>query len=176
MPEPRMRLISPAFDNDEVIPSKHTCEGENYSPGLRWEFPPADTRSFALIMEDADASRADAARDAPRQRGGGVIEESGPRFVHWVLYDIPAGVEEFPENAAGAGVAGRNDFQTTAYKGPCPPAGHDHHRYYFKLYALDVDSLDLDAGGSAEEVVEAMEGHILAQAELVGRFGRQTAT
>jgi Raf kinase inhibitor-like YbhB/YbcL family protein len=153
MATPHLTLISPSFDHGELIPPRHTCEGADVSPRLKWMHTPEGTRTLALIVDDPDAP--------------------GGTFTHWVLFDIPADVEELPEGESGVGVAGRNDFQFEGYRGPCPPPNHPAHRYRFKLFALDVEALGLEDGASQEEVEGAIEGHILGQTELVGRFQRK---
>lgn len=150
------QLASSAFSANEMIPKKFTCEGPDVSPQLSWNGPPASTKSFALIMDDPDAPVG--------------------TWVHWVLYNLPANIKELPEGAGrqeqlgNGALQGRNDFRKTGYGGPCPPAGKPH-RYFFKLYALDI-SLDLKAGASKADIERAIQNHTLGQAELVGRFGR----
>ncbi|NPV09790.1 MAG: YbhB/YbcL family Raf kinase inhibitor-like protein [Anaerolineae bacterium] len=148
-------LVSSAFTEGGLIPSEFTCDGEGTSPMLQWTGAPEGTRSFALIVEDPDAPRG--------------------TFVHWVAYDIPpevttlaAGVPQ--EWDTGGFRQGRNGAGNVGYIGPCPPAGEEH-RYVFTLYALD-DLLGLEPGVSVEELREAMEGRVLAQAQLVGRYSR----
>ena len=151
-----LSLKSSAFKPDEFIPKKHSCEGEDVSPQLSWMGAPEGTRSFALIMDDPDAPPG--------------------TWVHWVLYDLPATARELAENVpkseelASGARQGRNDFRKIGYGGPCPPPGPTH-RYFFKLYALDA-KLNLKAGTTKADVEKTMKGHILAQAELVGRYGR----
>ena len=138
------------------IPKKYTCEGPDVSPPLTWSEPPAGTQSFALIADDPDAP-------------AGI-------WVHWVAYDLPAGARQLPEGVPkseevpGGGRQGTNDFRRVGYGGPCPPPGNPH-RYYFKLYALDIQ-LNLQPGARKKEVEKAMKGHVLAQAEVMGRFRR----
>ncbi|MFZ3211775.1 MAG: YbhB/YbcL family Raf kinase inhibitor-like protein [Terriglobales bacterium] len=149
-------LSSTAFPPGGEIPSKYTCSGADVSPVLKWNDPPAGTQSFALIADDPDAPAG--------------------TWVHWVAYDLPASARQLPEGVpkaeaiAGGGVQGQNDFRKTGYGGPCPPPGKPH-RYYFKLYALDR-KLNLKPGATKKVVESAMEGHILAQAEVLGRFQR----
>jgi Raf kinase inhibitor-like YbhB/YbcL family protein len=149
-------LSSTAFQPGGDIPRKYTCGGPNVSPELTWTNPPAGTQSFALIADDPDAP--------------------ARTWVHWVAYGLPAGSRQLPEAVPrteaipGGGVQGQNDFRKTGYGGPCPPPGKPH-RYYFKLYALD-SSLDLKPGATKKAVEQAMAGHILAQAEVMGRFQR----
>ncbi|MFQ5592644.1 MAG: YbhB/YbcL family Raf kinase inhibitor-like protein [Anaerolineae bacterium] len=147
-------LKSTVFHEGEAIPKRYTCDGEDVSPELRWEDTPANTRSFALIMDDPDAP--------------------GRTFTHWVLFDIPADTTNLPEGlrAGDIGQSGRNDFSKAGYGGPCPPPGHGPHRYFFTLYALDTDSLNLSDGASRSQVEQALEGHIIGQARLMGRYER----
>jgi len=151
-----MELKSSAFSPNGEIPKKHTCQAEDASPMLFWSNVPAGAKSLALICDDPDAPVG--------------------TWVHWVIYDIPASLHGLPENVPkketvleGA-AQGANDFGRIGYGGPCPPPG-SFHRYFFKLYALDK-TLGLQAGASKAEVLRAMEGRVLAQAELVGRFRR----
>lgn len=150
-------LTSQAFDQGEVIPSRYTCDGENVSPGLEWGNIPEQTQSFALIMDDPDAP--------------------GGTWLHWLLYDLPIGVEEIKENMPkneqlenGAKQSG-NDFHRIGYGGPCPPKG-PAHRYFFRLYALNC-RLDLKGKISREELENAMKGHIIEIAELMGLYSRK---
>lgn len=144
-----LQLTSSAFAQGQPIPAKYTCVGQNISPALTWTSPPQNTKSFALIVDDPDAP-------------------SGT-FVHWVLCNIPADTRALQENATPAGKmqAGKNSYGTTKYQGPCPPSGT--HRYFFKLYALDT-VLNVKEGLSKEQLLEAMNGHILDQTELMGTF------
>ncbi len=150
------QISSPAFSAGEAIPRKFTCDGPDVSPRLKWNEPPAKTKSFALIMDDPDAPAG--------------------TWVHWVLYDLPAGTGELPEGVgkqeqlSSGAWQGRNDFGKIGYGGPCPPAGKAH-RYFFKLYALDT-KLNLKSGATKADLERAMKGRILAQAELIGRYGR----
>jgi len=152
-----MKLTSSAFGPNNSIPRRHTCEGEDLAPSLTWSDAPPATKSFALIVDDPDAP--DPA--APKMT-----------WVHWVMYDIPPGVHALPEGgSAPAGARdGRNDWQRTGYGGPCPPKGR--HRYFFKLYALDVILGDLHRP-TKEQLLAAMQSHVLAQAELVGTYEKQ---
>lgn len=151
-----LTLQSPAFDEGGAIPAAYTCHGIELSPPLRWSGAPEGTQSFALIVDDPDAP--DPA--APKMT-----------YVHWVLFNIPADVTGLPEGIAAlpAGTGqGLTDAGATGYVGPCPPIGT--HRYYHKLYALDA-RLALTGTPSKAELLAAMEGHILAQASLMGVFG-----
>lgn len=152
-------LRSPAFAAQGEIPSRFTCDGEDTSPPLVWRDAPPGTRSFALIVDDPDAPDPKAPRTT---------------WVHWVVYGIPSSVQELAEGAGGgrlpAGArSGRNDWKRAGWGGPCPPIGR--HRYFHKLYALDVELGDLDAPDKAA-LERAMAGHVLARAELVGTYQR----
>ena len=143
-------LTSDAFANGQSIPAKYSCVGKNISPALTWDEPPAGTKSFALIVDDPDAPMG--------------------TWVHWVLFNIPASTGSLQENADSSTLsAGKNSSGNTRYDGPCPPSGT--HRYFFKLYALD-STLSLSPGATKEQVLKAMEGHILAQGELMGTFSK----
>ncbi|MGC9502358.1 MAG: YbhB/YbcL family Raf kinase inhibitor-like protein [Baaleninema sp.] len=147
---PDMNLTSTAFTANTAIPQKYTCDGQDLSPPLNWEAPPEGTQSLALIVDDPDAPIG--------------------TFVHWVVFDIPSDTRQIAEGRAPNGRFGKNDFGKQKYGGPCPPGGT--HRYFFKLYALDT-TLGLEAGVTKAKVLEAMEGHVLAQGELVGIYSRQ---
>jgi hypothetical protein len=148
-------LTSSAFAPGEPIPRRYTCDGEDISPPLEWGDPPGGTQSFALMCDDVDAPAG--------------------TWVHWVLYDLPAGSRGLPEaippdaELADGGRHGENSWGWLGYGGPCPPGGT--HRYFFRLYALDT-ALGLGAGASKEQLLQAMEGHVLAQAELMGTYTR----
>ena len=144
-----MALTSPAFNNEEAIPEKYSCDGEDISPELDWFGTPEGTVSLALIMDDPDAP--------------------GGSWVHWVLYNLPMDLSGLREGMVGVGLDGTNSWNRTGYGGPCPPTGT--HRYFFKLYALDKN-LKLESGADKGTVLEAMEGHILGQAELMGTYSR----
>ena len=150
-----MIVKSSVFSEGAMIGAKYTCDGEDVSPPLSWSGAPEQSESFALICDD------------PYAPAG--------TWVHWVFYDIPVSISELPEKISGAekpktgGTQGVNDFRKIGYGGPCPPGGT--HRYIFRLYALDT-SLELVGGASRAELVAAMEGHILAQAELSGTYTR----
>ncbi len=145
-----IQFASSAFDEDGSIPRKHTCDAEDLSPQLDWSGVPDGTHSLALIVDDPDAPRGD--------------------WVHWVLVDLPPDLDGLPEDVSGTGTDGKNDFGRLGYGGPCPPRG-SNHRYFFKLYALDV-VLGLPSGATKADVEAAMAGHILAQGQLMGRYGR----
>ncbi|HEY55113.1 MAG TPA: YbhB/YbcL family Raf kinase inhibitor-like protein [Dehalococcoidia bacterium] len=151
-----MEIVSAAFEEGGTIPVQYTCIGQDISPALSWSGVPAGTQSFALIVEDSDA-----------------VEGT---FTHWIIFNIPAdalGLEEaIPTTAQlpNGAAQGRNGFGTIGYAGPCPPPGSPHH-FHFVVYALDI-TLDLSGGASKAQVVNAMEGHILDQAELIGIYQR----
>ncbi len=153
-----MEIRSSAFFIGSTIPFKYTCDGDNISPPVHWESPPEGTNSFALILDDPDA---------PNQT-----------FTHWVVYNLPAGVRELPEavpkhpRIAKGGMQGKNSAGEIGFTGPCPPNGT--HRYYFKVFALD-QPINLPPGASKEEVIKAMDGHVLDAAEVMGRYARETS-
>jgi Raf kinase inhibitor-like YbhB/YbcL family protein len=153
-----VKLASTAFADHGAIPSRCTCEGDDLSPALAWNGAPAGTKSFALFVDDPDAP--DPA--APKMT-----------WVHWVLYDLPPGCDGLPEGGRPlpAGTReGQNDWKRTGYGGPCPPIGR--HRYFFKLYALDALLGDLRTPTKAK-LEAAMQGHVLAQAVLMGTYQKQ---
>lgn len=152
MPQQDFTLTSPVFTNGAEIPVKYTCDGDDVSPRLEWRNPPENTRGYALIMDDPDAPDG--------------------TFTHWMLYDLPGQLTNLPEGAGGLGISGRNDFEEEGFGGPCPPQGHGAHRYFFRLHALDVETLGLASGAGRPEFDRALEGHVLDTAELMGRFGR----
>jgi Raf kinase inhibitor-like YbhB/YbcL family protein len=149
-------LSSPSFHASDAIPRKFTCDGEDVSPTLAWSAAPAGTASLCLIMDDPDAPAG--------------------TWVHWVLYDLPGATTNLAENVpkerelAGGARQGRNSFGRIGYGGPCPPPGPPH-RYFIRLYALDTKT-NLKPGATRAEVDRATKGHILAQAELMGRYKR----
>ena len=150
-----IKLTSSAFKEGAMIPAQYTCDGKDISPPLNWSEFPEGTKSFALICDDPDAPIG--------------------TWVHWVVYNIPDNVTAFPENVPphksvmGNILQGMTDFRRIGYGGPCPPRGT--HRYYFKIYALDT-MLNLPAGATKRELLRAMEGHILVEGQLMGRYGR----
>ena len=154
--EMALSVSSPVFQEGHRIPAKYTCQGQDISPQLAWSGSPAGTQSLALIMDDPDAP-------------GGV-------FTHWVLFNIPPDSHELPEavhvqaRLSSGALQGNNDFGKIGYGGPCPPPGRAH-RYQFILYAID-QTLDLKAGASKEQVLNAMQGHIIAQGQLTGTYQR----
>jgi Raf kinase inhibitor-like YbhB/YbcL family protein len=151
-----LTIMSPAFHESDFIPKKHTCQGSDQSPALSWADVPAGAKSLALIVDDPDAPAG--------------------TWVHWVLFNVPAGSQGLPEGVPSRRTLedgsrqGANDFHKIGYNGPCPPPG-GAHRYFFKLYALD-SILNLEAGAIKPQVEQAMRGHILAECRLMGRFRR----
>jgi len=146
-----LSITSPAFLPDGIIPSKYTCDGADVNPPLLIGNVPEKTRSLVLIVDDPDAPVG--------------------TWVHWVVWNIGAGTKEIPENTVPPGaLQGTNDFRKQEYGGPCPPSGT--HRYFFKLYALD-SSPAVKAGATKAQVEEAMKGHVLAQAKLIGLYRRR---
>jgi Raf kinase inhibitor-like YbhB/YbcL family protein len=143
-----MKLTSSAFTHNQSIPQKYTCQGEDVSPPLTIEGAPAQTKSFAIIVDDPDAPMG--------------------TWVHWVVFNISP--TEYIAEDTNPGMQGINDFGKEDYGGPCPPFGT--HRYFFKLYALD-DTLDLPPGIKKKQLEKAMEGHILAKAEMIGLYKKK---
>jgi len=144
-----MIVRSPAFNHEELIPSKYTCDGEDMSPPLAIDGIPIGTVSLALVVDDPDAP--------------------GKTWDHWVLFNVPATTTRFGEGAEKIGTGGNNSWGKPSYGGPCPPSGE--HRYLFKVYALDT-MLDLAPGAFKEDVMGAMEGHVLESTTLMGRYTR----
>jgi len=151
-----LKVTSSAFQEGGLIPPKYTCDGADVSVPLRWDNVPQGTKSIALISDDPDAPMG--------------------TWVHWVLFNLPGETKELAENIpadktlpSGAR-QGTNDFRKIGYGGPCPPGGT--HRYFFKIYALDT-LLDLPAGARKAELLKAMEGHIVGQGQLMGKYKRQ---
>lgn len=155
-----LTLTSPSFQHGGLIPLRQTCDGDDLSPALVWSGMPANTQSLVLIVDDPDAP-----------------DPKAPKMtrVHWVLYNIPSHTTELPEGVAAnklpAGtLQGLNDWHRTGYGGPCPPVGR--HRYFHKLFALDVKLPDLKTPSKAA-LEKAMQGHMLAQAELIGLYQKR---
>ena len=152
-----LSLRSPAFQPNQPIPPRHTCDGEDRSPALAWDGVPDTAQAFALVVDDPDAPGGD--------------------FTHWVLFDLPASTRELPENVPPAerlergGIQGRNDFGSLGYRGPCPPPGSPH-RYRFTLYALN-GPVNLRPGTTRQQLLQAIQGRLLGQAQLVGTYRRQ---
>jgi hypothetical protein len=150
-----IKVTSKAFQEGGMLPKEYTCDGANVSPPLAWDSAPRETKSFALIADDPDAP--------------------GKTWVHWAAFNLPASASALPENVpaqdqiAGGGRQGTTDFRKVGYGGPCPPSGV--HRYYFKLYALDTE-LALDSSATKDQLLKAMEGHVLAEGQLMGKYQR----
>jgi len=151
------QIASPSFQHNAKIPKQFTCEGQDISPELRWSGVPESARSLALIVEDPDAP-----------------DPAAPKrvFVHWVLYNLPAASTGLAENLDGASLPfgtkpGQNGWQRAGYGGPCPPIGR--HRYFFRLYALDIELPDL---GDVDKLrlLQAMEGHVIEEAQMIGTY------
>jgi Raf kinase inhibitor-like YbhB/YbcL family protein len=149
-----MQLTSTVFKQDSKIPSKYTCDGENINPPLQINDVPAHTKTLVLIMDDPDVPE---------------FIRKERMYDHWVVFNMPPSVHTIAENSVPPGISGKNTGGGLGYRGPCPP--DREHRYFFKLYALDT-SLDLPEGATKTDVEKAMAGHILAQAELMGRYTR----
>ena len=144
-----MKLSSPAFENEGIIPTEYTCDGADVSPPLIFSDVPENTTSLALIMDDPDAP--------------------GGTFVHWLVWNISANISGFSKGEDIVFPQGMNDFGTQKYGGPCPPSGT--HRYFFKLYALDT-TLALQEGSTKSQLEETISGHIIEEAELIGTYSR----
>ena len=152
-----IEFSSPAFDDGESIPAKYTCDGGDSSPPLRWSDAPAGTRSLAIVLDDPDAP--------------------GSIFRHWSLYDLPSATQSLKESQPATGKLqnstrqGRNDFDETGYRGPCPPKGEEHE-YLFFIYALS-EPLKLDAGAEPDEVSNAIRGRVLGTGSFSGMYAHQ---
>ena len=150
-----MKLFCPSFAHNQMMPSRFTCDGQDISPPLNWENVPPETKSFALIMDDPDAPLG--------------------TWVHWIIFNIPASKNHLEEkikkesNLSGGVKQGRNSWKQIGYGGPCPPSGT--HRYFFKFFALDKE-LDLEAGITKKNLLDAMQGHILDSQEMIGLYQR----
>ena len=151
-----LSVSSPAFEQVDRVPEKHTCEGQDVSPPLSWSEPPPGAQSFVVIVDDPDAP--------------------GGLFTHWVVFNIPVTTRQLPEALPGrerldsGALQGKNDFGRIGYGGPCPPPGRAH-RYQFTIYALDR-SLDLNPGASRKQVLDEMQGHVVAQGQLTRTYQR----
>lgn len=151
----KIEVRSSAFREGDRIPSDFACDGANMSPPIAWSGVPSDAQSLALIADDPDAPAGD--------------------WVHWLIYDLPASLTELPAGIpeggilSGGGLQGRTDFGALGYGGPCPPRGM--HRYFFKIYALDR-VLQLKPGVTKKELFKAMQGHVLAEGQLIGTYER----
>ncbi len=154
--KPQIKVTSNAFTDGAMIPAKYSCDGENASPHLKWENMPANAKTIAIIADDPDAP--------------------GGTWVHWLIFNLPANVKELPDGVAPEGNAsavarqGTNDFKKIGYGGPCPPSGV--HRYFFKVYGLDTE-LSLNAGATKEDLMKAMEGHVVAEGQIVGKYEKK---
>ncbi len=153
-----MRIASSAFQHNGAIPKKYTCDGSDISPPLSFNSIPILTKSLVLIMDDPDIP------DVVQQKFNIAV------WDHWIVFNIPPSTHEIFEGKNPQGVLGKNTAKKNDYGGPCPP--DREHRYFFKLYALDT-TLSLPEGSTKQEVKRAMEGHILADAVLIGRYKRQ---
>jgi Raf kinase inhibitor-like YbhB/YbcL family protein len=144
----KLSVMSPTFENNQLIPAKYTCDGDNVNPPLAIDGVPEGTKTLALIVDDPDAPMG--------------------TWDHWIVWNIPATTSKIAENTV-PGTEGMNDSRRRSYGGPCPPSGT--HRYFFKVYALDV-KLDLSSTARKRDVEKAMQGHVLAKGELVGLYRR----
>jgi len=145
-----MKISSPAFENNNPIPKRYTCDGENINPPLLFEDVPLQTQSLILIIDDPDAPIG--------------------TFLHWLVFNIPPKTRLIEENSVPSGaIVGKNDFNQNKYSGPCPPSGE--HRYFFHLYALDT-LLDLKENANLTEIKANIRDHLLAEAELIGLYQR----
>jgi Raf kinase inhibitor-like YbhB/YbcL family protein len=155
-----IEITSTAFKEGDDIPTQYTCDGANISPPLTWSGVPRDAQTLALLMNDPDAP-------------------SGT-FTHWVLYNLPRDVDGLPdsisndETLANGARQATNSFGNIGYGGPCPPPGHGSHRYFFRIYALD-NELSLNKGATGDDLLNAIEGHIIDEGQLMGRYERQQA-
>jgi hypothetical protein len=145
-----MQLTTPAFTHNGKIPSKYTCDGENISPPLQISKIPEGTKSLVLIVDDPDAPAGD--------------------WVHWTVWNIPPDITSIPENNKPTGIEGMTDFNSTGWGSPCPPNGE--HRYFFKLYALDI-TLSLPSSARKKDIEQAIGGHIIEKTELIGLYTRK---
>lgn len=149
------QIFSHAFANGGWIPDLHTCQGADLSPSLEWTEAPPETRSFALILDDPDAPVG--------------------TWNHWLLYDIGPTTHNLAQGykADRGGVSGQNSWGKLGYGGPCPPKGHGPHRYFFRLYALNTETLGLPAGASREKLEDTLKTHVLAETQYMGRYERK---
>ncbi len=149
-----MTIETPGWFPGANIPALFTCDGGDKNPQLRWSKVPKPTKSYLVIVDDPDAP--------------------GGTFTHFVMFDIPAEVNNLPEGEASElrGTIGKNDFGNAKWNGPCPPKGKGEHRYFFRLYALDLEKLGLPEGAPRADVEKKIDGHVLARVETMGRYGR----
>ncbi len=148
-----MKITSSAFEQEGSIPSQYTCDGSNINPPLGFSEIPPEAKSLALIMDDPDA-----------------MKPAGRVWDHWLIWNMPPETKGIAEGKRAPGITGFNTGGKQTYGGPCPPDAE--HRYYFKLYALDTE-LDIPMNSTKKNIEEAMQGHILERAELMGRYNRQ---
>ncbi len=153
-----MKIESQAFTQNGAIPSKYTCDGEGISPPLNFIDVPAEAKSLTLIMDDPDIP------EFVKQKYEIIV------WDHWMIFNISPTIQEVLEGVNPAGILGKNTRGAQGYGGPCPP--DKEHRYFFKLYALDIE-LSLLEGSTKKEIEEAMQNHIIAQAQLIGRYNRK---
>lgn len=148
-----MTVTTPGWAVGANIPALFTCDGGDKNPQVNWAGAPRNAKSFLLIVDDPDTPNG--------------------TFTHWIIFDMPVPMNSIPAaEAKGIGTVCKNDFGKTKWNGPCPPAGKGEHRYFFRLYALDVETLGLEDGCTRGEVEQKIEGHVLAKAETMGRYGR----
>lgn len=148
----KLALTSDAFKNGQPIPVQYSCDGNDQAPALHWDEPPPGTRSFALVIDDPDAP--------------------GGTFRHWGIYDIPASARSLGDGKS-QGKETKNDFGKSGYGGPCPPRGHGPHHYHFKLFALDVDHLEIGDEAKVIDVEQNAIRHAIASGELIGTYERK---
>lgn len=153
-----MIIKSEAFENNDKIPSRFTCDGEGINPHLSFEEVPENAKSLALIIDDPDIP------DIVKNRYGIQV------WDHWIVFNIPPGLKGVEENSVPNGIVGKNTSEENRYGSPCPP--DREHRYFFKLYALDI-VLDISPNSKAQDLINAMEGHILEKAELIGKYNKK---
>lgn len=151
-----MQVRSPSFDAHQRIPPRHTGEGDDVSPAIRWTDPPEGSEAFAIICHDPDAP---------------LCKPGSYGFVHWVLYNVPGSVTEIPDGGGAEYTEGKTDFGGTGYGGPMPPEGHGPHHYFFWVLALDR-ALDLEPGLTMEKLLEHAEPHVIGMNRLVGTYER----
>ena len=144
--------MSPAFDNGAIIPSIYTCEGKNINPPFIISDVPKEAKSLVIIIDDPDVP---------------VTVRPDKMYDHWIVFNIPPDTQKISEGKAPLGIQGKNTGGKNQYTGPCPP--DREHRYFFKLYALDT-MLDLSVGATKSQVEKAMQGHILKETKLMGRY------